>query len=113
MSEWDGKEKRHHPTVCLHEHEWGEIQQYIKNQDERWIKIEDKVCRHIDEGERPGGVRERLLIVEQLLKAQRNEISVIKQGYWKVGLACGFIGALLGNIAPEAFRLIATWIVGK
>lgn len=103
MNDYSGSERREHPTVCLHENEWGQIHQYIKNQDERWQRIEGKVCRHIDEGERSGGVRDRVLVLER-------EIGVLKQGYWKVGLSTGFLGALLGQITPEVLTTLVKWI---
>lgn len=94
-----------HPVTCLHEHEWGQIQEYIKNQNERWAKIEEKIYKHIDEGERAGGVRERLVVLER-------EVKNIQDDFWKVGVSGGFIGALLGNIAPDVVSVFVKWIVG-
>lgn len=62
--------------------------------------VRDKICRHINEGEAPKtGYRDRLLIAEQ-------EISVIKQGYWKACIVSGIIGGLLGQGIPKLVSLI-------
>ncbi|MDP2942466.1 MAG: hypothetical protein Q8O36_03020 [Candidatus Omnitrophota bacterium] len=66
--------------------------------DIRYIK--DKVCNHVTEGEGPGGWRDRLVILEQ-------EVKVLRSGIWKIGLASGVIGALVGNATPEVIKLIA------
>jgi hypothetical protein len=67
--------------------------------------IKDRVCSHIAQGEEKGGFRDRLIIAEQAIAALRTST-------WKVGMTAGFMGALIGNVAPEAIKLIATWLVG-
>jgi hypothetical protein len=62
--------------------------------------IKDKVCNHVTEGEGPGGWRDRLVILEQ-------EVKVLRSSIWKIGLASGVIGALVGNAAPEVLKWIA------
>ncbi|MFA4991385.1 MAG: hypothetical protein WC569_02275 [Candidatus Omnitrophota bacterium] len=62
--------------------------------------IKNKVCSHIDEGEKSGGFRDRLIVAEQA-------IDVIKKGYWKSSLVAGLIGGLLGKISPDIFD----WLV--
>ena len=62
--------------------------------------IKDKICSHVNEGEGPGGWRDRLVILELELKILRSSI-------WKIGLASGVIGALVGNAAPEVIRWVA------
>jgi len=62
--------------------------------------IKENVCRHIKEGEKEGGFRDRLLIAEK-------EIAVIKQGYWKACLISGLFGGLLGKLSPDFFN----WLV--
>lgn len=110
---WDGTERRSerriHPMHCLHEHEWGEIQQYIKNQEERSItttqfiqKVESAMMKHIDEGERAGGIRDRVKVVE--IKVA--DIENIKRGVWKAGIIGGVIGSLFAQAAPEVMKLL-------
>lgn len=67
--------------------------------------IKDKVCSHISEGEEKGGFRDRLIIAEQQIAAMRSSV-------WKIGVTAGFIGALLGNLTPEAIILLSKWITG-
>lgn len=69
--------------------------------DIRYIK--DKVCNHVTEGEGPGGWRDRLVILEQ-------EVRTIKASIWKIGLASGMIGALLGNATPELIKWITRFL---
>ena len=74
----------------------------------------DNVIKHIDEhirqGEERGGWRDRQRESEEAIRTLRIEVSVIKKGYWKVGLACGFVGALLGHLTPELTKLIVTFL---
>ena len=62
--------------------------------------IKDKVCSHVHEGEEPGGWRDRLVILEL-------EVKILRASIWKIGLASGVIGALVGNAAPEVIRWVA------
>lgn len=68
--------------------------------------IKDRVCNHIEEGDKQGGYRDRVVILEQQLSALRTSV-------WKISATAGFIGALLGNIIPEAIQLLSKWVVGK
>jgi hypothetical protein len=62
--------------------------------------IEKKMCSHVEDGEKQGGFRDRLIIAEQ-------EISIIKKGYWKACLISGLIGGLVGNVSPDIITSIA------
>lgn len=68
--------------------------------------IKDKVCTHITQGEERGGFRDRLIIVEQ-------EISALKKMAWIRLIVAGFIGGMLGNVAPETIQLLSQWIIAK
>lgn len=70
----------------------------MKN-DLRYIR--DKVCAHVTEGDREGGYRDRLLIVER-------EIAALRTSVWKIGITSGLIGALIGNATPEAIKIIVS-----
>ena len=79
---------------------------------------------HVEEGERPGGVRDRVFIIEQTIKAlgitlnemkeiHSKEISTIKQGYWKACIVAGSIGGLIsGQLGPEVIRVALKYIFG-
>jgi hypothetical protein len=59
--------------------------------DARLKNSEDSVKKHIDEGEKEGGWRDRLVIVEQSLKTQL-----------LYTILAGIIGGLIGAGAPAA-----------
>jgi hypothetical protein len=68
----------------------------IKN-DLKYMR--DKVCEHVTEGEKSGGWRDRLLVVEK-------EVAALRTSVWKIGITSGLIGALIGNATPEMVKLI-------
>ena len=68
----------------------------IKDSQERVEKI---FCKHVDEGEKTGGFRDRLIVVEQ-------SISTIKKSYWKTCIVSGVIGGLLGKLSPDLFNFL-------
>jgi len=73
----------------------------IKN-DLKYIK--DKVCDHIHEGEKDGGFRDRVIILEQSLSA-------LKKAMWiRVGVA-GLIGGLIGSGSADALGVFLKWIM--
>lgn len=61
--------------------------------------IQDRMMHHVDEGERPGGYRDRLIVAEL-------EISTIKKGYWKACIVSGIIGGMLGNLTPDLINAV-------
>ena len=98
------EDRRKH--VCEREQDWGMVQQYIKNQDERWERMETKFCKHVDEGERSGGVRDRLLITER-------KVEELEKRRWVDAFVGGIIGALLGQVAPEVIATVIKWVTGR
>jgi len=73
------------------------IEQNLSNFKKTFDEVKDRFVNHINEGERPGGMRERVIIMEQT-------ISAIRQGYWKTAVVAGIIGGLLGKISPDIFN---------
>jgi hypothetical protein len=73
--------------------------------------VKDRICLHIDEGEKHGGFRDRVLTLEQTQKALKEEIGVIKRSYWKTCLVAGVLGGLLGKLTPDLFNLIIRMVV--
>jgi len=63
-----------------------------------------RTADHISEGDRQGGYRDRLVILEQ-------QVSVIKQGYWKTAITAGCLGGLIGNLSPDLIKGLL-WLVG-
>lgn len=67
------------------------IRTYIDKQDTR-------ISTHIHEGEKPGGVRERLTIAEQEIKTIRDEkLNSTKASQWRIGLIVA-VGMSVVNI---------------
>lgn len=63
-------------------------------------EIKDRMVRHIEEGERPGGIREQ---VHDLM----GKVSRLERRHWLDCLVAGVIGGLVSNSAPEFFGLLA------
>lgn len=64
--------------------------------------IKDKVCNHVDEGERQGGYRDRVFLLEQQMIDHKKEIATIKKGYWKACIVSGLLGGLIVRVGPDA-----------
>lgn len=56
---------------------------------------------HIHEADKPGGIRERVLLLESAIGIQQEAISTIKKSYWKVGIAYSIVGGLIARLAPD------------
>jgi 3-dehydroquinate synthetase len=65
-----------------------------------------KTQAHIHEGEREGGVRDRLTTVETQLKT-------LKRDKWWVAIVGGVIGGLIGAQAPGLIRDIVGVLTGR
>jgi len=68
--------------------------------------VATRICAHIDDGERPGGYRDRVINLEHCHKANQSEIAAVKKEYWKTCLMAGVIGGLLGKLTPEIFNFL-------
>ncbi len=68
--------------------------------------IKDRVCKHVEDGEKEGGYRDRLIIVETTIKELRGSI-------WRAAGVGGVIGALLGSGSRDILVLFINWIIGK
>ena len=84
---------------CLYEERWGKILTNLEN-------ITTKICKHIEEGEKEGGFRDRLLLLEQT-------VCTLKKSYWKTALVCGIIGGLLGKVSPDIFNIFVKLAFAK
>lgn len=96
---------------CEKEAEWGALKVTLESMTAWMNRIENGICKHIDEGERKGGYRDRLRDLEEQRNTLKKEISTIKKGYWKACIVSGLIGGLLGNLTPEAFNVIFKFII--
>ena len=84
---------------CLKEEDWGKVKS-----DMEFFK--SKVCKHVNEGDRPGGYRDRLLIAEK-------EISIIKKGYWIAAVVAGAVGGLIGKLTPDLVSFFIKQVFAK
>jgi len=57
----------------------------------------DCMNKHIDEGDKPGGFRDRILIVEQNIKE-------LKKAEWTRVIVAGVLGGLIGNVSPDLIQ---------
>ena len=81
----------------------------IKN-DIQYIK--DKVCVHIVEGERQGGFRDRVVLLEERQKKVLNEIiPELKRRFWYSALIGGVIGALVGSGSGDLIGVFFKWVM--
>jgi hypothetical protein len=67
-------------------------------------KQDDRIGKHVEDGDKVGGFRDRLIILEQ-------EIASLKKAMWvRVGVA-GAIGGLIGSGSTEAITLLVRWVL--
>lgn len=88
----------------------------IKEDELGQLKVMAEMAEaHINESNRQGGYRDRLLIAEQVLAsskvAMEKEIAEIRRivciSHIRVGFIAGLIGGLTGQITPQTFQ----WII--
>lgn len=95
---------------CIKEDELGQLKAKAEAAD-----------MHIQESNKQGGYRDRLLITEQALAsskaAMEKELSEIKRivrtSHIKIGFIAGLIGGLMGQVTPQTFQWIVKLLVGK
>lgn len=83
-----------------------ECVEIIKRIDETLERIEKKICFHIEEGEKTGGFRDRVLKLEMDFKEMKNR-------FWASALIGGIIGALIGSGSGDVLRIFLGWIMKR
>ena len=68
--------------------------------------MREKFAKHVDDGEKPFGYRDRLLICEGEMKTIKQEILRLNTEVWKVGIIAGLIGSLVGQLTPELVKVL-------
>lgn len=81
--------------ACLKEGEWGKLWEIIKLHS-----------AHVMEGDKSGGFRDRLLIIER-------DVGELKKRFWLSSLIGGIVGALIGSGSNDAIAMLIKWIMGK
>jgi hypothetical protein len=66
--------------------------------------IRNKICKHVDEGEKEGGFRDRLLLLEQA-------VSELKKAMWIRVAVAGAIGGLIGSGSNDVLVMFIKWIM--
>ena len=65
-----------------------------------------RIEKHVDEGDKPGGFRERVVKLETLIfKATNEKLNSTKASQWRIGIIVGVIVAL-PSIALVTFTII-------
>jgi len=67
-------------------------------------EIKSRMVDHINEGERPGGIRERVFAIEK-------DISALKKAMWARVSVAGVIGGLIGAGSADAVIELIKWIM--
>jgi hypothetical protein len=62
-------------------------------------EFKDRIAEHIEEGEKTGGVRDRVTALEL-------EVAALKKVIWKTAIVSGLIGGFISQLTPEAFLFI-------
>ena len=82
---------------CFREEEWGKLWATLEN-------IEKRLTTHVVEGEKEGGWRDRLLIMEQ-------EVCSLKKAEWIRLIIASLIGGLLGKLSPDLVNFFAKMLM--
>jgi hypothetical protein len=64
-----------------------------------------RTADHISEGDRQGGYRDRVLILEKEMQAQREIIGSLKKAEWKRVIGGGIVGGIIVR-SPELLSLL-------
>ncbi len=88
----------------------GSLKRAAENLESAITRLDDRVNgtfqtigEHIKESPE---YRNRIAVIETIQKNLREEISAIKQGYWKASIIAGLVGGLLGKLTPELFNFL-------
>ena len=84
-----------HRVECLHENDWGALWEIIKAH-----------TIHVTEGDKSGGFRDRLLVIEREVRELRNR-------FWLSAVIGGIIGGLVGSGSKDVLAMFIGWLMGR
>ena len=80
------------------------IKQLVNDMHTSFSDVKLRFVGHIQEGEKAGGVRDRLLLLEQ-------EVAALKKAMWARVIISGLIGGLIGSGSADAIGLFLKWVM--
>lgn len=89
----------------------GSIDLLVQRTDNHSKELKAAIKRsedHIYEGEREGGVRDRLSKLETDYEKFK---SLVKQGYWKACIVTAVVGGLIARSAPDALGAVVNTLI--
>lgn len=95
--------------TCEHHMQFASDMAVMKN-DLHYIR--SKVCQHVDDGEKEGGFRDRLLLAEKEIMSLRSEIKAIARGRWIIGFVSGTVSTLIATGSRDVLLVFIKWIMG-
>jgi len=104
-----GEQCADHGVMCG---EIGGIKAMISALKESVDKAVSRIDTHVAEAEKQGGIRDRVGLLEAAIRIQQDNISTIKQGYWKACIVSGVVGGLLARLCPDLIWSFLMNIVG-
>lgn len=100
---YTGEERRQH-EYCEKHIELAEDIAVIKNSLQN---IAERICKHIEEGEKTGGIRDKVFVNENEIRRIEQMVKENKKSVWLSGIIGGVIGGLLAKSSPEFFSLLS------
>lgn len=73
------------------------MEQHLKNIEENLKSVIERFANHIDEAERSGGTRERMVILETTMSQMAESMKKIEKNMWTMVAAAGLFGGVIGG----------------
>lgn len=76
------------------------VKQVVENMDKSFQEVKNRMVAHINDGEKEGGVRDRVKALEKETKSLSESVSSLKKAEWKRVIVAGVIGGAVSR-SPE------------
>ncbi len=80
------------------------IKQLTNDMHATFQEVKLRFIGHIVEGERPGGIREKVTLLER-------EVAALKKAMWARCIISGIIGGLVGSGSADVLTSFLKWIM--